>query len=78
MCITDSNKVIDTLTFLNPTASYGADVVSRIQASINGKKEALQASLINGLTTNLKRITSKNRLNITEFTDIYIACNSTM
>ena len=41
----NSKKTLGTKTSVNHQRAYGADVISRIQASVNGKKEELQESI---------------------------------
>ncbi|MBQ9022471.1 MAG: DUF4445 domain-containing protein [Eubacterium sp.] len=51
-----SGKVVDTKTSVNHQRVFGADVISRIQASMDGKKEELKASIrkdLDGLITAL-------------------------
>ena len=40
-----SGRILDTVTSLNHQSRYGGDVISRIQASVNGKKQELQQSI---------------------------------
>ena len=51
-----SGKVLDTKTSVNHQRSFGADVIARIQASVNGMRDELQDSIkkdLTGLVSNL-------------------------
>lgn len=76
-------QVIDTYTAINKQRAYGADVISRIKASVEGKRDILKTSiqkdLQNGIRSLLMRagIESDNRSNA-RLKRIAIAGNTTM
>lgn len=51
----DTGRVIDTYCKMNPQRSYGADVLSRIQASCDGNRDKLQAMVIEVLERGVER-----------------------
>lgn len=53
----DSGAEIDSYLCINRQRRYGADVISRIQASVEGKKEELQESIRQDLFTGLEKLT---------------------
>ena len=52
---TDTGCVLDTYCEMNPQRRYGADVLSRIQASCDGNREVLQRLVIEVLERGVKR-----------------------
>lgn len=58
----DSGLVYDTYTTINKQRAYGADVISRIQASNQGKKEELRGSIVKDLREGVTRLFGKNGL----------------
>ena len=71
----DSGAEIDSYLCINRQRRYGADVISRIQASVAGKKEALQASIRQDLFTGLEKLTRGGEI-VPE--KVVIAGNTTM
>lgn len=51
----ETGQVIDTYCEMNPQRSYGADVLSRIQASCGGNRDKLQAMVIEVLERGVER-----------------------
>lgn len=72
-CVT--GEVFDTYTTINKQRAYGADVISRIQASNEGKSEELKRIIISELSTGLNKIVDKSNKKVTE---MIIAGNTTM
>lgn len=56
-----SGQVVHTITMLNSQRGYGADVLSRIQASVEGKKDELRASIQNDLCGGIERLLKECR-----------------
>lgn len=56
-----SGQVVHTITMLNSQRKYGADVLSRIQASVEGKKDELRASIQNDLCGGIERLLKECR-----------------
>ena len=49
-----SGGVVETFTTINKQRAFGADVISRIDASNNGKKQALRKSIQNDLLEDIR------------------------
>ncbi len=67
-----------TVTMINRQRKYGADVVSRIKASVEGKssdlKETIKADLSNGIT----KLCNEYGIKLSQISKIAITCNTTM
>lgn len=74
----ESGKILHTVTSVNQQRRYGADVVSRIQASISGKKAALQASIRKDLKTGILSFVRECQISLKQIKNIVIAANTTM
>lgn len=70
-----SKTIEDTYTAINRQRSYGADVISRIQASNEGKKERLRQSILEDLELGIEELHSRNHVTVKE---IGISGNTTM
>ena len=70
----DTGRVIDTYCEMNPQRQYGADVLSRIQASCEGSREALQKIVLEVLEQGVARFRKRN----TALKCMCIAGNTTM
>lgn len=70
-----SKTIEDTYTAINRQRSYGADVISRIQASNEGKKEKLRQSILEDLEQGIEELHSRNHVTVKE---IGISGNTTM
>ena len=53
---TTTGQVVHTITMLNSQRKYGADVLSRIQASVGGKKDELRACIQKDLCEGIDRL----------------------
>lgn len=73
-----SKRILDTYTTINHQRSFGADVISRIQASLNGKGNELKKIIQNDLLTGIKELLGRNGLNKKDISEIAIAANTTM
>ena len=71
----DSGEIINTVTAINSQRKYGADVVSRMQASIDGKKQELQACIRRDLQEGIARLLGGGDWQLAR---IAIGCNTTM
>lgn len=69
--IADDNRI-------NRQRAFGADVISRIQASVNGDKEALRKSIIKDLTTGFEHLVSESGIAPSQVEKIVIGANTTM
>ena len=63
---------------LNPQAKWGADVVSRIEAALDGKDEALARSIRNALTDTLSVLAHKANIQADEIDGVVITGNTVM
>jgi len=78
-----SAQVLHTVTALNSQRKYGVDVLSRIQASVDGKREELRECIQKDICVGIDRLleeykfTAKNR-NANPVEQIVIAGNTTM
>ncbi len=69
----DNAQVVNSCTILNSQKTFGADILSRIQNSINGNSEQLRKCIQNDILKGLKLICADNKIN-----KIVIAANTTM
>lgn len=74
----NSSKILHTVTGINRQRQYGADVVSRIQASVGGKNEELQNSIRVDLKNGILSLCKSCGIEPDRITRIAIACNTTM
>ncbi len=68
-------RTADVYTAINRQRAYGADVISRIEASNSGKKEELRSSIRQDLLKGIGKLTEDNRLKISK---MVIGANTTM
>lgn len=73
-----SGKVIHTVSTVNSQRMYGADVISRIQASIDGKKEELQECIRRDLTIGIRKLLQECEWAGQKIHRIVISGNTTM
>lgn len=74
----DSHKIWGKAAFINSQRAYGSDVISRIQASTEGKKEELQKCIREDLKKGLGQLVRENNIALTEIERIIISGNTTM
>ncbi len=74
----ESGEIFDTVTMINSQRRFGADVITRIQASVDHKGEMLQESIRQDLLNGLKRLTGDAGCVLTQIERIVIAGNTTM
>jgi len=74
----ESGKVSHTVTSVNSQRAYGADVISRIQASVDGKKEELQKSIQKDLQDCLEKLLKEKELLGEQVKTVVISGNTTM
>lgn len=74
----ESGKNIHTVTSINSQRMYGADVISRIQASVDGKKEELQESIRKDLLDGIRRLTKEAGTDLRQIERIAVSGNTTM
>lgn len=70
-----NGKIIATERFMNPQRIYGADVITRMQASLEGKKQELQQLIREALIHSLKSMEEQTGKQIER---VYLAGNTTM
>jgi uncharacterized 2Fe-2S/4Fe-4S cluster protein (DUF4445 family) len=73
-----SRKIISTHTVVNSQRRYGSDVVSRIKASNEGKREQLRDTIQKDLLMGIKEITKIKGIDSHRITHIVISGNTTM
>lgn len=73
-----SHQVLETAAFINGQRVYGADVITRIKASMDGKKEELQFSIRRDLQKGLHQLVKKAGIRPEEIRRIVIGGNTTM
>ncbi len=71
-----SKKILHTVTMLNSQRKYGADVLSRIQASVDGEQEELRESIQKDLREGIDELLKECR--IMDIDHIVISGNTTM
>lgn len=74
----DGDEVLHVETGVNRQRAYGADVVSRMQASIDGKKEELQQCIKDDLIGLIEKLIEKMGIDYTDINKIAISANTTM
>ncbi len=73
-----SGRQLGTFTAMNPQRAYGADVITRIKASADGKKDELKASIREELSQGIKTLTEHQGIDLSRISRIAIAGNTTM
>ena len=74
----DSKKILKPYSAVNRQRAYGADVISRIQASNDGKKEELKRCIREDLQKGVRSLTSMGNLKPEQIKKITIGGNTTM
>lgn len=62
----------------NPQSIYGADVISRIQAALNGKLHALQSLICNAMSDLIRKVCSETNIHTNEISVISVVGNPCM
>lgn len=75
--LNSGDKVL-THTTINHQRSFGADVISRIKASVEGKKEDLQVSIRKDLDEGIRYVVNQSGVPAEKVTEVAIAGNTTM
>lgn len=74
----ETGRILHTVTFINGQRAYGADVISRIQASVEGKKEALKNSIRKDLFSGFCRLMQESGVSSASVRRIAVGANTTM
>lgn len=74
----DSGKVLHTVTAINSQRVYGADVITRIKASVDGRKQDLQESIRKDLRTGIRRLLQEAGVKSGKVGRIILSGNTTM
>lgn len=74
----ESGRVYHTVTMVNEQRVYGADVISRIKASTDGKKQELQSIIRRELQKGVKRLAQETGISPEKIENITIGGNTTM
>lgn len=73
-----NKSILDTYTSVNGQRAFGADVISRIQASVNGRKEDLRNRICKDLLKGFLHLISSNGIDHLKIKEIVISGNTTM
>lgn len=74
----DNGCVVGSDNRINRQRAFGADVISRIQASNNGQKEELRQSIVHDLVEGFEKILKTTAIDTKKITKIMISANTTM
>lgn len=74
----ESKNICNTVTTINSQRRFGADVISRIQASTDGKREELQQSIRKDIKAGIQRLLGESNVKLEQLVRIAIGCNTTM
>lgn len=78
ICIHNDSQTLLSTTLSNPTCAWGADVISRIKASLNGKAEELSSTLKNSINDTVKRLLKRLNIHMLRLNKFTVSCNNTM
>lgn len=78
VCIHNDSKILLSTTLSNPTCMWGADIISRIRASLNGKAEELSSVLKDSINTTVTRLLKRLNIPFSKLKKFTISCNNTM
>lgn len=73
-----TGELRQTCVFANPQKKYGADVISRIQASIHGNQSDLQSAIINAIREHVSDLCQINGQTTDNISHCFIAGNTVM
>lgn len=73
-----TGQVKNTVTAINNQQKYGADVISRIQASVDGRREELQETIRKDLREGISTLLAACDAELGQITRIAIGCNTAM
>lgn len=74
----ETSVCIGTSTGLNGQRIYGADVITRIQAAVDGKEEKLREKIRTDLWMHMKKLSEKQGISMDDIERVVIAGNTTM
>lgn len=74
----ETGVILDTESMLNPQSLYGADVISRIQAAVNGKLEDLSRRIREGIWLLTKKLCSNHKLSLETIGTMAVVANPAM
>lgn len=74
----NTGKILETYTTLNHQRGYGADVIARIKASVDGKKELLRSLIQNDIKNGIHELIKKTHITADKVTKVAISGNTTM
>ncbi len=78
LCDLSSGNTLATFGMANPQTSFGADVISRISAVIDGHLDELESSVNNAIVTLIKEVCSAADISTASITSVAIAGNTVM
>lgn len=74
----EKREVVSTHTCLNPQRSYGADVISRIQAANTGERKELQKKICDTLITGFDKLILDAGIETSGIKEVIVSANTTM
>ena len=74
----DAHGLVGQLGAVNPQMAFGADVISRMEQSLNGKSEQLANAIQRGIADLLQQICEKYRYRVEDIDTLVIAGNTVM
>ena len=74
----DEQGLVGQLGAINPQAAFGADVISRMEQSLNGKSEQLAKAVRQGIADLLKKICEKHGHSVEEIDTLVVTGNTVM
>ncbi len=78
ICIHDDTETYLSTTLSNPTCAWGADIISRIKASINGNEKEISSALRRSINDTIKRLLKRLNVHYNRLSRFTISCNNTM
>lgn len=80
MCLlgNTSGKILETETLINSQRAYGADVISRIQASLSGKRKEMKETVQKDILYGIKHLLAKADVEERKIQRIVLSGNTTM
>lgn len=73
-----NGTVLSTYTLMNPQRAYGADVITRIRASVDGKRDVLQTVILRALLQGIQEVINRSGVTPETVIQLAIAGNTTM
>ncbi len=78
ICLCNDSSVIASTSFTNPTTAYGADVMSRISASLSGHGSEMSVTLRKSIYTHIMLLLEKYHISTDKLCRIVLSANNVM